>query len=50
MKKNKKKNKWIKPRHKTVRAILGVFVELYVKRRYGIKIEPCNDRRPLLIL
>ncbi len=54
MKKNnkKKKNKWIKPRHKVVRAILNVTLGVFTKIRYGIKIEklPKDKRGQYLIL
>jgi 1-acyl-sn-glycerol-3-phosphate acyltransferase len=52
MKQEKKKKKWLKPRHKVVRALLGPPVRLLCKIKYGIKIENFkgNQKRPYLIL
>ena len=52
--KNKKNNKkkWIKPRHKIVRTVLGFLFLPYAKLRYGIKISKFKnpEKRPYLIL
>ncbi len=54
MKKNskKKKNKWVKPRHKVVTAILSGTLGIYTRLKYNIKIEklPRDKRRQCLIL
>ena len=51
MKKSNKK-KWIKPRHKVVRAVLGFLFLPYAKLKYGIKIRKFKnpDKKPHLIL
>ena len=50
-KKNKKK-RWIKPRHKVVRALLEIPISLLCKIRYGVKITKFREdkKRPYLIL
>ena len=50
-KKNKKK-RWIKPRHKVVRALLQIPISLLCKIRYGVKITKFREdkKRPYLIL
>lgn len=53
MKQKKKKNKkWIKPRHKVVRALLQIPISLLCKMLYGVKITKYKEtnRRPYLIL
>lgn len=53
MKQKKKKNKkWIKPRHKVVRAIIDIPVFLLCKIRYGVKITKFKEekKQPYLIL
>lgn len=52
MKKNTKKEPWIKTRHKIITAVLSRVIHPYVKYRYGIKIERFKKQgnRPYLIL
>ena len=49
---NKKKKKWIKPRHSVVRSILSVTLAPYSALRYNIKVERFKEqeKRPYLIL
>jgi len=51
-KKRKKKEKWLKFRHKVVRALLWVFIQPLTVIMYGIKIEKFKEegKRPYLIL
>jgi len=51
-KKRKKKGKWLKFRHKVVRALLWVFIKPLAVAMYGIKIEKFKEEgnRPYLIL
>lgn len=51
-KKHKKKEKWLKFRHKVVRALLWVFIKPLAIALYGIKIEKFKEegKRPYLIL
>lgn len=51
-KKRKKKEKWLKFRHKVVRALLWVFIKPLAVAMYGIKIEKFKEEgnRPYLIL
>ena len=48
----KKKNTWIKPRHRLVRNIAFAILEPYTKWKYNITIEKINnpEKRPFLIL
>ena len=52
MKKTNKKKKWIRPRHKIVRAILYAILGTYSRIKYGIKIERFKEeeKRPYLVL
>ncbi len=52
MKKNVKKQPWIKPRHKIITKIAAAVLSPYVKIKYGIQIEPFKKQgnRPYLIL
>ena len=47
-----KRQKWIKPRHKILKAIVYPFFYAYAKRKYGLKIDRFEDtkNRPYLIL
>lgn len=42
-KKRKKKEKWLKFRHKVVRALLWVFIHPLAVALYGIKIEKFKE-------
>lgn len=48
----KKKEAWIKPRHRVIRTLLFPFFYLYCKWRYGLTVErlPKAQRRQCLIL
>ncbi len=50
--KKKKKNKWVRPRHKVVRDILDVTLGTFTKIKYGIKIDklPKSRRGQYLVL
>ena len=50
--KKKKKQKWIKFRHRPVRAVLNVTLGVYSKWKYGITVEKFRQQgdRPYLIL
>ena len=52
MKKNIKKQPWIKPRHKVITRLAASILYPYVKFEYGIKIERFKDQgnRPYLVL
>ena len=52
MKKKKKREKWLKFRHRVVRNILSFTLGIYSKHKYGIKVEKFRDqeKRPYLIL
>ena len=52
MSKKNKRKKWIKPRHKVVRNILGAFLTPYCAVKYGIKVEKFKnpEKSPYLIL
>ena len=52
MKKQKKQNKWIKPRHRVVRNILNATLGIYATLKYGIRVERFREqeKRPYLIL
>ena len=49
---NKKKKKWIKTRHRVVRAILGPPFHLYCRLRYGVRIRRFEEegKRAYLVL
>lgn len=50
--KNKKRAKWLKPRHRFVRNFFGFVLKPYIVHKYGIKIEPFkeqNDRQYLVL-
>jgi len=51
-KKNKKKQKWMKPRHRFVRNFFGFVLKPYIVNKYNIKIEPFKEQnnRQYLIL
>lgn len=51
-KKRKKQGKWLKFRHKVVRALLWIFIKPLTVVMYGIKIEKFKEegKRPYLIL
>ena len=48
----KKQKKWVLPRHKLVRAVIGFFFAPIVKIKYGVKIKPFREKekRKYLIL
>lgn len=48
----KKRESWIKPRHRIIQKIVKVFLRPYTIWRYGIRIEPFPDQknRPYLVL
>ena len=48
----KKKETWIKPRHRIIRDVFGPLVFLYSRLHYGIKVERFRDQgdRAYLIL
>lgn len=52
MKKNTKKQPWIKPRHKVITTLAASILYPYVKFKYGIKIERFKEQgnRPYLVL
>lgn len=52
MKKNTKKQPWIKPRHKVITTIAAKILYPYVRFKYGIKIERFKEQgnRPYLVL
>lgn len=52
MKQKKKKEKWMKLRHRVVWAIAYWIIAPYCRLRYGFKIEPFKERekRPYLVL
>lgn len=52
MKKNIKKQPWIKPRHSIITRIAALLLYPYVKLKYGIKIERFKEQgnRPYLVL
>lgn len=49
---NKKKKKWIRTRHRIVRAVLGPPFHLYCKIRYGVRIKRFKEegKRQYLVL
>lgn len=51
-KKKKINKKWIKSRHKIIKAIVYPFIKLITTKKYGLSIEQFEDqkRRPYLIL
>ena len=49
----KKKNTWIKPRHKFLKSFLFFFFKPYVKFKYGVKVEKFSklgDRQYLIVM
>lgn len=50
--KKRKKKKWIKARHRIVKAILHFTLGLYTKLKYRVKVEKFKDegKRPYLVL
>ena len=48
----KKKKKWLKPRHKVIRNLLGSTLGVYCRFKYGITVEKFREEgdRPYLIL
>ncbi|MBR4308703.1 MAG: 1-acyl-sn-glycerol-3-phosphate acyltransferase [Oscillospiraceae bacterium] len=53
VKKKKKKEKWLKFRHKVVRNVVFPFLKPYVRLKYGIRIKKFREQRkhqPYLIL
>lgn len=52
MSKKNKRKKWIKPRHRVARNILGVFLKPYCAIKYGIKVKKFKnpEKSPYLIL
>jgi len=48
--KTKSAKKWIRPRHRIIRDLLGWAVHLYVRLRCNIRIEKCRQERPMLVL
>lgn len=41
---------WVKTRHKVVIALLAPVFGIYVRLKYGVKIRPLKDKRPMLIV
>ena len=52
MEKKRRKQKWIKPRHRVVTGLLKILLTPYCRLRYGITVEPFDKQgsRPYLIL
>ena len=49
---NKKKKKWMRPRHRLVRNVLNATLGIYTRIKYGIKVKRFKEqqKRPYLVL